>query len=335
MRKKGILASAVAVFYAVSTLCTPVFAASDVIKVKSVQISAESATVRVNQTRTLSAYVLPLDADDQIINWESSNPEIVDVDGDGTITGISPGTAEVTAMAANNRSAVCVVTVPGTVLKSIPQDTENKDRSEAYADGGEVLSAATLRVKVEEALKDAKNETVTVAFQDKTAVSTAALRAASFTAEYEGGKVLLKFITPQKGQEDDAGSLFSSGQPATSAAQGWIILDPAQAGDEDHTIGLAVYTGSDKTQATRTKLEAVFDGRIEIIQLSHQGSFGMPVEIAAKADLSGLDTGNLKFYRYDSAENTYTALTGQTYQLDEAGYLHFSASQGGAYMITN
>jgi len=317
-------------FVAAFFLCKAVFAASDEIKVKRIYINPESTTVRVNQTRTLRIRIYPDDAEDQTVYWTSSNPEIVAVDDEGVLPGISPGTAEVTVTSNNDKSATCVVTVPGAVLKNIPQDTDNQSHTGAEASEGEVLSAASIRVDVENAVRStASGETATVTYTNKTTVSTAALRAAAFTAEYEGGKVRLRFITAE---ETAQATIFDPVD--TSSYHGWLTIDPGNAPDEDRNINLCVYTSGEEADSALQKAQSHFNGKIAVVQLGQQGSYGVAVTVTAKADLSEMDTNALKLYIYDSDTNTYTLLENQAYSLNSNGYVTFITDTGGTIVLT-
>ena len=60
----------------------------------------------------MAAEVLPEDATDLTILWESSNPDIATVDENGLITALSEGNTIVTARSADgNCEASCLVTV--------------------------------------------------------------------------------------------------------------------------------------------------------------------------------------------------------------------------------
>ena len=84
----------------------------------------EVATVTLDQTEVtleiagdslpsvqLVATVAPYDADDMTITWSSSDEAVATVDANGVVTSVAPGTATITATAANGVSATCVVTV--------------------------------------------------------------------------------------------------------------------------------------------------------------------------------------------------------------------------------
>lgn len=53
-----------------------------------------------------SQFTMLVEIDSESIQWDSSNWEVVAIDGDGVIAGISPGTAEITATVSNVCSGV-------------------------------------------------------------------------------------------------------------------------------------------------------------------------------------------------------------------------------------
>lgn len=64
--------------------------------VTGVELDEEELSLRVGETDVLHATVKPENATNKRVKWESSDPEIVEVDEEGKITAISPGTATIT-----------------------------------------------------------------------------------------------------------------------------------------------------------------------------------------------------------------------------------------------
>ncbi|MBO7487641.1 MAG: Ig-like domain-containing protein, partial [Bacteroidales bacterium] len=85
-----------------------------IIPVESITLDRLSVTIEEGQTTTLVATVVPDDATDKTILWNSSNIDIVTVDN-GLVTSVSEGTATVTATA-GDKSASCTVTVKKQVI---------------------------------------------------------------------------------------------------------------------------------------------------------------------------------------------------------------------------
>lgn len=88
----------------------PVTAVTDV---SSVSVTPSTASVAVNATKKLSATVTPSDASDKTVTWKSDKTSVATVSTDGTVTGKSAGTANITATSTSNpdKTATCVVTV--------------------------------------------------------------------------------------------------------------------------------------------------------------------------------------------------------------------------------
>lgn len=85
-----------------------------------------TATLKVNETVTLAATVLPDDATDKSVNWKViAGDDCVSV-LNGVITGLKAGTAKVQASTSNNKTSFCDVTVLERTLKGYI----NNDRHE-------------------------------------------------------------------------------------------------------------------------------------------------------------------------------------------------------------
>ena len=84
--------------------------ASKVVNPTSVSISATSMDITKGKTKGLSANIEPSNATDKSVRWSSSNTSVATVTN-GTVTGVSEGTAVITASSVNGKSAACTVTV--------------------------------------------------------------------------------------------------------------------------------------------------------------------------------------------------------------------------------
>ncbi len=81
-----------------------------VIPVTSITLNRDTATVAEDGTVTLTATVSPGNATNPTVTWTSSDESVATVDANGVVTGVSEGTATITA-SAGDKSASCVVTV--------------------------------------------------------------------------------------------------------------------------------------------------------------------------------------------------------------------------------
>ena len=277
-----------------------------------------TATVRVNHIFHLNAYVLPLDAVETWIEWTSSNEEVVIVDAQGTLFGLSPGTAVVTASVPNDKKATCTVTVPATPLGKVSiEDFPPADFQ--ISEVSTTLTANDISLLLEKELKYSASKQAVLTFRNYHSVSAAALKNADYAARNQNGTALLRFRTV--------------GDKNKLEAQ--LTVNPADAAKLTAAISPYVTVDAAKTQKTRQLFERVFAAPVAVIQCEQKGSFGFPVKFAVALDLSGLRTDNLTFYTYSAATNTYRALPGLAYTVDKNGFLHFTTDAADAILVTS
>lgn len=77
---------------------------------KEIRLNYQFMNVETGQKRTLTAQVLPEKASDKTVEWSSSAETVASVDQKGVITGLTPGTAVITARN-GDVTAQCTVTV--------------------------------------------------------------------------------------------------------------------------------------------------------------------------------------------------------------------------------
>lgn len=89
-----------------------IFDGTEPMLVEEIKLNANEVSLEVGDTFQLTAEVLPEDASDQTIIWESSNPKCVAVDENGLLTALSEGSVTIVARSADgNCEASCIVTV--------------------------------------------------------------------------------------------------------------------------------------------------------------------------------------------------------------------------------
>lgn len=288
------------------------------IKVTRVEMFLESATVRVNHSRMLTAAVYPLAVPDDTVFWESENTEIAMVDEDGVVVGISPGETNIIATSVNGKTASCKIRVPDQVVRTLRPDVANADLPLATYKSGEQLVAPALKLDTETALRALPRgeRTATLTYKDKTAVSTAALRACAYTAAYEGGTARVRFGT----------------YGGDGALAGQLTVDPSQApkGDYDLRTGVRAATEAELAQPAYGGIGALVPGAYTVVRLEQQ-DYGMPVNIAVRANLAGLDPGALHLYHWDGSR--LTPMGEAAPWVDTGGFLHFETTVGGAVVV--
>jgi len=91
--------------------------------------------------------------------------------------------------------------------------------------------------------------------------------------------------------------------------------------------------GSDVDYARNT-FEKWFNNKVRVIHMDQTAPWGQPVQIAARIDLTGMDTKKLYFYSYDKKTNTYRRIEKPAYWIDKNGYLRFTTELAGDIIIS-
>ena len=113
-----------------------------------------------------------------------------------------------------------------------------------------------------------------------------------------------------------------------------VYVDFATAARLSGTVDLSAYvSGRTVTNAVNT-FETFFDNTVIAVTLGQPGAFGAYINMAARVDLSGLNTDTLTFFVYDRDTNTFSRITPE-FRIDSAGYLHFSTPLGGDIIISD
>ena len=166
----------------------------NVIEVTEITLSQTSLTLDEGATAKLIATVLPTDATDKTVIWNSSNPSVATV-SDGLVTALQEGTAIITA-SAGKKSAQCTVTVQ----KGVVAVTEvTLSQTNLTLDEGE---SATLTATVLPA--DATDKTVTWSSSNPSVVSvsggvvTAVREGTATITASAGGKTAQCTVTVNK-----------------------------------------------------------------------------------------------------------------------------------------
>jgi len=80
-------------------------------KVSSIQLSAGSTNLVVNETTQITATVLPANALVKTLEWSSGNPSVATVDQNGLVKAVGEGSAVITAKATDNSGVKATVTI--------------------------------------------------------------------------------------------------------------------------------------------------------------------------------------------------------------------------------
>ncbi|WHQ77622.1 Ig-like domain-containing protein (plasmid) [Latilactobacillus curvatus] len=74
-------------------------------------MNQKTATMKVGETKQLTATVAPEDATNILVEWESSDPAVATVDQNGLVTIVKDGTADITVTTDDGGfAAKCTIT---------------------------------------------------------------------------------------------------------------------------------------------------------------------------------------------------------------------------------
>lgn len=96
-------------------------------KVTAVKLGSRNKSIKAGDTFTIDVTIAPENATNHNVTWSSSNEDVVKVDADGTVHGISEGKAIITCKSESNpeASATCAITVkPSTNATATPDVTD-------------------------------------------------------------------------------------------------------------------------------------------------------------------------------------------------------------------
>lgn len=113
------------------------------VAVENLVLDKTTATIRVEETLQLIGTVIPNDATNSTISWQSSTDSIATVSDTGLVKGVGEGTCIITA-SSDGKSAFCVVTVKKKVpdLRALYNALDSK-YGWTIGDDGSYLSADT------------------------------------------------------------------------------------------------------------------------------------------------------------------------------------------------
>ena len=114
-----------------------------------------------------------------------------------------------------------------------------------------------------------------------------------------------------------------------------IFINAETAALLPETVNLAVHVDGAQPAPVATLFGRFFTNNIVVVSFEHQGAFGTYIRIAARVDLTNLNTESLVFYAYNRETNTYRLIEAPNYRIDAHGYLHFSTPFGGDIIITD
>ncbi len=132
------------------------------IRVKSISIDQDDFSINVGSTRSLSVTIKPSDATNQGVSWTSSNSNVVAVNSNGDVKGISPGIATITAKTIDGKYT--------SSIKILVNATKNNDSVKDIKltyNKSHVVIGKSLYIKAEVIPPDASDQELTWSTNDK------------------------------------------------------------------------------------------------------------------------------------------------------------------------
>jgi uncharacterized protein YjdB len=137
MKKLYLLVVAAAMFVACDLIDPTEVAVTDV------TVTPTELTLEVGQTATLSATIVPEDADDQAVTWSSGNTAIARVDNTGVVVAQTAGTTTITVTTRDGGfTASCTVTVEEEPVVTIPVQSVSVTPETASVSVGRTITLA-------------------------------------------------------------------------------------------------------------------------------------------------------------------------------------------------
>lgn len=127
---------------------------------------------------------------------------------------------------------------------------------------------------------------------------------------------------------------FDTNFSDNKGVQGRLTYYPERFANQTKDMTCGVYLEGKTVDAVADRFDKWFANDVVIVALDNPQPLEGVADLAVKADLTALDTGNLIFYTYDVATNKYALQENTQYVVDRMGFLHF-ATQGNCIIITD
>ncbi len=265
-----------------------------IVRVEGVELDRQTLKIKVGESASLMASIIPSNADNTALSWNSTNEDVAVVDSDGTVSGSSAGSAGIVVTTQDGGySAVCSVTVEAEPVEA------SGVRLSYTSLKMEVGDQFTLRATVIPA--NASNKTVSWYSTDESTASVdsrgmvRALKAGSAriaAVTEDGGYTALCSVTVNKPSVEVTGVELSEHSLEMTVGDTAVLSATVTPSDADNTeVG---WNSSDTDVATvdeRGVVRAIEEGSSKIIVTTADGNFTdiCSVTVVAKpVDVTGV-----------------------------------------------
>gem|GEM_PF-2662453 len=301
--------------------------ADTTVPVTGVSVYPASVSMNPGNTHQLTATVSPADATIRDVSWSSSDYAVAAVDGSGKVTAVAAGSAVITATTVDGGfTADCAVTVTSGTGGYTPDGYAPGGYAPGGSSGGSGgsggSSGANYTVSPQSGITWLERNPASILADNAKRDGKDYVRTSN-TGAYGVRKAALLVL---------AGLRYSHDTAADGAVQVRVsIPEPGKAASDLLVSG---YVKGGEVDRIRGYFEKWFKNKVRVLHMDQAEPWGQPVEIAAKVDLTGMDTSNLCFYSYDKATNTYRRIEKPAYWLDKNGYLRFTTELAGDIVVS-
>ncbi len=231
----------------------------------AISLNKTSLNLDAGKNEKLVATVIPEDATDKKVTWESSNNSVAKVTSDGTVSAVSKGTAKITAKTSNGKTATCDVTVKqpitGITLNKKSLELERGEKTKvtatiapSNADGDKTVKWSSNKTSVATVSSDGTitavakgNATITATTSNgKTATCSVTVGVPLKSISFENG---VKEKTLNKGENFNLKVIYNPEDTDASKTITWLSTDTSVAKVEN---GKVTAVGIGETTITAT-----------------------------------------------------------------------------------
>jgi hypothetical protein len=244
--------------------------AKDPVPVTDLSLDKTNATIQVGAATTLAAFITPADADNKKVEWSSDNADVATV-VNGVVTGVSLGTATITAASADDAAikATCSILVTpstGQVINVSGDITENT----TWYSAAKYMLSGFIYVK--------NNATLTI--EAGTLIKGVSNSKAALIIE-RGSKIMAQGTSTQP-------IVFTSDKPKGERASGdWggvVICGKATTNKHDNGTGIGIAEGGIGSEYGGTD-DADNSGVLQYVRIEFPG---IPLTSTANSEINGL-----------------------------------------------
>ena len=151
-----------------SGVCEIIVSDEDVIEVKEIKINKSSLSLEVGDEEILEVQIRPENATNKVLNWNSSNEEVVEVDKNGKLKAKKKGSALIEVTSANRKKATCKIEVKEKEEKKEDKKENTTDKSKETKPEGKPVEAPSEKPieKIEVATLKFYNDNITMLSTD-------------------------------------------------------------------------------------------------------------------------------------------------------------------------